>query len=329
MKISNLLYVALCSTVVLSACSSSEEKLVLGSRDDIIIMKNGIPVDGSITVMAEAQTAPDAMQPMVPEMEETIEESTEELAEIKEDAVEEAVEVAEVITPVKAETPIRAEEAVTASVQEEIEEIETTVVSSVQKTEAKAAKAMMTPKGLNVEDTANESVEKIAEKTTSVVTTEQPEDMQPVKEITMNKVEEEVKKSPVVETVTEEAASIDVIASEPAPVLMNETPMEEKPEQVVTEMIDGCFKTVIIPSTPGNVSPVPVMEKRQIVCQKDITPSMVAILQKALMNKGYNIGTPDGRLGNKTFNALEDYQRKNGLGIGGITFETLEHLKIK
>lgn len=287
MKKAGLLTVLLCTSVAISACSSDNDGLELGSRDDIIIMKNGVPVDGSAsmktTMSAEAK---------VPE-------APKEITMEKQAAEEVAQEVAE--------------------------EVETVVTTESPEAQARMAQV----------ETAKQMVEVQA----PVVSEDQAvTDMEPVKEVvvteTKTKVEQEIKTSPVVETTTQEAKKIteDVVSSV-EPVMEKaesaDAPAPAPVQEKAPEMIEGCMKKVLIPSTPGNISPTPVFEQRQVVCQKDMTPSLIAVVQRALINKGYNIGTPDGRLGNKTFNALEDYQRKNGLGVGGLTMETLQSLNIK
>jgi uncharacterized phage-associated protein len=315
MKKAGVLTVLLCTSVALSACSSDNDGLELGSRDDIIIMKNGVPVD----VSASTKTAMSAEAPAAPQeimMEKATAEATDEVTEAQAEMVEMAPDVSEEVAKK------------TASVESQTEVVETVV-----STEA------VTPEDIQARMAQVETAKKMAEMEKPVVSEDHAvTDMEPVKEVVMAetkaKAEQEIKKSPVVETTTQEAKKIteDVVSSvEPvmekteAPSAPAPAPMQEK----APEMIEGCMKKVLIPSTPGNVTPVPVFEQRRVVCQKDITPSLVAIVQRALINQGYSIGAPDGRLGNKTFNALEDYQRKNGLGIGGFTVETLESLNIR
>lgn len=97
--------------------------------------------------------------------------------------------------------------------------------------------------------------------------------------------------------------------------------------------------------TPAKTIKVPVeaeyktVEKRKkitdthvgwerILCQTNMTKDVIAKIQSALNTKGYSAGKPDGVLGRGTQNALDRFQRDNGLATGGITYETLKALGI-
>ena len=71
------------------------------------------------------------------------------------------------------------------------------------------------------------------------------------------------------------------------------------------------------------------MEWRRILCETNVTPEVIMSLQNALNKKGYNAGKIDGRYGRQTINAVDQYQRRNGLAMNGLTYETLDHLGIK
>ncbi len=284
------------STIALSACGAGDEDLVLGTRDDIVIMKNGVPVSGAATKTAMANDS--EMAPMMP--------SAEDNAEAAKDIVMENAETV---------------------VKEEVKVIETAVVTD-------------TPKTIPEKTATAEEVEKVMEKVEAVVSEDQsiipPESMEPVKEMvvteTKTKVEQEIKKSPIVETKeAAEAVSTDVVTKVADAAAETAAPEEPKTDMVeASEIVEGCTKKVLTPAKmeSGKVVEQPKLETRRVLCQQDLTPSMIAVVQKALMTRGYNIGSPDGKLGNKTFNAIEDYQRKNGLGIGGFTYETLQHMGV-
>jgi peptidoglycan hydrolase-like protein with peptidoglycan-binding domain len=55
---------------------------------------------------------------------------------------------------------------------------------------------------------------------------------------------------------------------------------------------------------------------------------VIAKIQDALNNSGYQAGKPDGVLGKGTKNALDKFQRDNSLATGGLTYETLDALKV-
>jgi len=68
---------------------------------------------------------------------------------------------------------------------------------------------------------------------------------------------------------------------------------------------------------------------KRILCQTNMSKEVIASIQSALNDKGYDAGTPDGLLGTGTKNALDKYQRENNLATGGITYETLKSLGIQ
>jgi len=67
---------------------------------------------------------------------------------------------------------------------------------------------------------------------------------------------------------------------------------------------------------------------KRILCQTNMSKEVIARIQKALNDRGYEAGEPDGLLGRGTRNALDKFQRENNLATGGITYETLDALKI-
>jgi peptidoglycan hydrolase-like protein with peptidoglycan-binding domain len=59
-----------------------------------------------------------------------------------------------------------------------------------------------------------------------------------------------------------------------------------------------------------------------------MTESTLKSIQEALIERGYDPGKPDGKIGNKTKNAIAKFQKDNNLATGGITYETLQALKL-
>lgn len=96
---------------------------------------------------------------------------------------------------------------------------------------------------------------------------------------------------------------------------------EEKPEY---KMIPAQYETV---SKTETIQPER-WEWRRILCETNMGADSIIRIQQALHAKGYNIAI-DGRLGNATMDALSKYQTKNGLATRGITYETLEHLGVR
>lgn len=120
------------------------------------------------------------------------------------------------------------------------------------------------------------------------------------------------------------------------------------PETVKEETIPAVFKTVkvkkLISPAKEVRTPIPaefkVVEKRKktadvkmawqrILCQTNMTKDVIKKIQIALGEKSYRAGKPDGVLGRGTRNALEQFQKDNGLATGGITYETLNALNIE
>lgn len=71
------------------------------------------------------------------------------------------------------------------------------------------------------------------------------------------------------------------------------------------------------------------LEWRQVLCETDMTPDMVVSIQQALESEGFNPGPIDGIAGRTTLDAMERFQSENGLGRGGITYESLKKLDVK
>lgn len=70
------------------------------------------------------------------------------------------------------------------------------------------------------------------------------------------------------------------------------------------------------------------LEWRKVLCETNISSDLIVNLQRALEREGFAPGKIDGVLGASTTRAIEAYQEKNNLDRGGLTYETLEALKI-
>lgn len=72
-------------------------------------------------------------------------------------------------------------------------------------------------------------------------------------------------------------------------------------------------------------------EWREVVCDTDLTAKLIAQVQRALLDRGYNVGPAgvDNILGSDTKEALKKFQKDKGLPIGNLDFETLKALGIK
>lgn len=70
------------------------------------------------------------------------------------------------------------------------------------------------------------------------------------------------------------------------------------------------------------------MELLPVICDSNINRDLIVKIQTALVDKGYDIGEIDGFFGEKTSNAINQFQRSLGLESGGITYETARALNI-
>ena len=70
------------------------------------------------------------------------------------------------------------------------------------------------------------------------------------------------------------------------------------------------------------------MSWRPVLCQTNMTKDVLKSIQNALKEKGFYTGTVDGAIGSGTLKALDNFQRKNNLARGGLTYETLKALNI-
>jgi len=67
----------------------------------------------------------------------------------------------------------------------------------------------------------------------------------------------------------------------------------------------------------------------EILCAAKTTDNVVKAVQQRLNVEGYNVGTADGILGNKTRAMLEKYQKDNNLPVGNLNIETLKALGVE
>ncbi|MDD9893023.1 MAG: peptidoglycan-binding domain-containing protein [Gammaproteobacteria bacterium] len=68
---------------------------------------------------------------------------------------------------------------------------------------------------------------------------------------------------------------------------------------------------------------------RTVLCETNITGDVVKQLQAALKREGYDPVWIDGVYGDKTRQAVTQYQKDNGMASGGLTFETLDKLGVE
>ena len=71
------------------------------------------------------------------------------------------------------------------------------------------------------------------------------------------------------------------------------------------------------------------MQWRPVLCETNMSGTTITDIQQALKKAGHNPGAIDGVIGRQTLDAVDAYQRANGLPRGGLTLQTLEKLGVK
>jgi len=69
-------------------------------------------------------------------------------------------------------------------------------------------------------------------------------------------------------------------------------------------------------------------EWREVLCNYQVTSTVITQIQDALSAKGYDLGPPDTIMNTKTKEALNKYQRDNALPVGQLDLETIRALGI-
>jgi hypothetical protein len=92
-------------------------------------------------------------------------------------------------------------------------------------------------------------------------------------------------------------------------------------------------KRIVIPAEYQTVTRTEMateghMDWRRILCETNVSPEIISQVQRHLSSNGFNPGNIDGVYGRHTDSAIKSYQRKNNLGVGGLTHETLERMDI-
>jgi hypothetical protein len=96
------------------------------------------------------------------------------------------------------------------------------------------------------------------------------------------------------------------------------------PETTKTVKIPAVYKTITkkVKVKDSQIKWLPVL------CETNFTQPRIMMMQRALLQAGYNPGPIDGIIGSKTKAAIRRYQRANNLATGAITLETLRCLGI-
>lgn len=119
---------------------------------------------------------------------------------------------------------------------------------------------------------------------------------------------------------------------EPARVEPIEVPAEYETVPVERLVSSAREEIVVIPATYRTVEKRVVTgggtaEWRDVLCDPALTRKAIKDVQSALNEAGFAVGE-DGVFGPATRTALEGFQREQGLGVGQLTYETLEALGV-
>jgi len=100
----------------------------------------------------------------------------------------------------------------------------------------------------------------------------------------------------------------------------------KNPQTETTEIIPGEFITVAkrIMTRQGGFT-----EWREVLCAEKLTGYTIREIQSALKARGYDPGPVDNQMGDKTRDALMQFQKDNKLPTGNLDFDTLNALGIR
>ena len=121
----------------------------------------------------------------------------------------------------------------------------------------------------------------------------------------------------------------------------------DTPERVVEDTVPPVFEkrrvrevvtpahteTVEVPAVYHDVTRTRVTDAarpvwREVLCQKNASPAVIADIQKALASKGYDPGAVDGHIGSKTVSAMQKFEADNNLPQGQISIEAVKALGV-
>jgi hypothetical protein len=113
---------------------------------------------------------------------------------------------------------------------------------------------------------------------------------------------------------------------ETLPASTRQLPLTEvaQPAQVEAQKVEPTTAAVRVTQHEG----MPQLVWRRALCESEAMPEVVSAIQLALRQQGMDVGPADGKLGRRTMAALVDFQRREGLAMGLVTFETLAKLGV-
>lgn len=131
------------------------------------------------------------------------------------------------------------------------------------------------------------------------------------------------KNKTIVKRVVKKPAGFDIV----------EVPAKFKTQKVTKLVSEASETRVKIPEVTRQVTKrVKVsnatLQWQSVLCETNMSQDIVRNVQLALEKAGYNPGTADGLIGRQTLQAVDAYQRKEGISTGGLTMETLKKLGV-
>ena len=124
------------------------------------------------------------------------------------------------------------------------------------------------------------------------------------------------------------------VIKDPASTKVVEIPAEYETVKVERLVSPPTEKRIVLPARTKTVTrQVQIepsrLEWRQILCETNTTPKLITSIQRALKREGFDPGPIDGVIGQGTLDAIEQFQLKNNLDRGGLTYESLKALKVQ
>lgn len=123
--------------------------------------------------------------------------------------------------------------------------------------------------------------------------------------------------------VVESAATVEEEKVEPVAKLIKVSNVATTAEEIRT-MIPAVFKTVEKRSKVSSER----LEWRRVLCKTNMGADINKRIQQALKDAGVYKGPVDGAIGRGTMNAVERFQKENGMATGGLTIDILEKLGV-
>ena len=124
------------------------------------------------------------------------------------------------------------------------------------------------------------------------------------------------------------------VVATPASTRTVNVPAEYKTMKVKKIVQPAQKKLTTIPAKYQSVQKHVVKNKaqigwRRVLCETNLSNDIVKRVQESLKKLGFDPGPVDGILGPNTHAAIQSYQSKENLAVGGLTLETLKNLGIQ